>query len=81
MTHAIAEACIDIKDGVCTEVCPVEAIRDGDDLPPQSAGFIAVNAEFFGDTVTGWGQPGGPGPDFRTGQDHPVVAAWLSNGG
>ncbi len=48
---------------------------------PRSAGFTAVNAEFFGDTVTGWGQPGGLGPDFRTGQDHPVVAGWRSDGG
>ncbi len=61
--------------------CPVEAIWYEDDLPPRSAGFTAVNAEFFGDTVTGWGEPGGLGPDFRTGQDHPVVAAWDSNGG
>ncbi len=110
MTYVIAEACIDIKDGVCTEVCPVDCIYEGgrmfyiqpdecincavcvsvcpvdaiwyeDDLPPGSAGFTAVNAEFFGDTVTDWGQPGGLGPDFRTGQDHPVVAGWKSNGG
>ena len=46
-----------------------------DDLPPGSTGFTAVNAEFFGDAVTGWGEAGGPSPDFRTDQDHPVVAA------
>ena len=29
MTYVIAEACIDIKDGVCTEVCPVDCIYEG----------------------------------------------------
>ena len=109
MTYVIAEACIDIKDGVCTEVCPVDCIYEGgrmfyiqpdecincaicvsvcpvdaiwyeDDLPPHSSDFVAVNAEFFDNAVTGWGRPGGLGPDFRTEQDHPVVAAWDANG-
>ncbi|MCY4139430.1 MAG: ferredoxin family protein [Rhodobacteraceae bacterium] len=109
MTYVIVEACIDIKDGVCTEVCPVDCIYEGgrmfyiqpdecincaicvsvcpvdaiwyeDDLPPHSADFVAVNAEFFNNAVTGWGEPGGLGPDFRTEQDHPVVAAWDANG-
>ena len=26
MTCVIAETCIDVKDGVCTEVCPVDCI-------------------------------------------------------
>ena len=51
-----------------------------DDLPPGSTGFTAVNAEFFGDAVTGWGEPGGLSPDFRTDRDHPVVAARRSDG-
>ncbi len=110
MTYVIAEACIDIKDGICTEVCPVDCIYEGGrmfyiqpdecincavcvsvcpvdaiwyegDLPPQSADFTAVNAEFFGDDVTGWGEPGGLDPEFRTEQDHPVVARWKSDEG
>jgi len=105
MTYVIAEACIDVKDGDCTNVCPVDCIYEGgrmfyiqpdecvncaicvsvcpveaifaeEDLPPGSAPFLAVNAEFFGGGVTGWGRPGGFGPDFRTGKDHPVVADW-----
>ena len=104
MTYVIAEACIDVKDGDCTNVCPVDCIYEGgrmfyiqpdecvncavcvsvcpveaifaeEDLPPESARFLAVNAEFFGEEVTGWGSPGGFGPDFRTGKDHPAVAA------
>ena len=103
MTYVIAEACIDVKDGDCTNVCPVDCIYEGgrmfyiqpdecvncaicvsvcpveaifaeEDLPPGSARFLAVNAEFFGNEVTGWGSPGGFGPDFRTGKDHPAVA-------
>ena len=110
VTYVIAETCIDVKDGVCTEVCPVDCIYEGgrmyyiqpdecvncalcvsvcpveaiwyeDDLPGQSAGFAAINAEFFGAAVTGWGRPGGLGPAFRTGRDHPAVAAWRADGG
>ena len=76
MAFVIAETCIDVKDGVCTEVCPVEAIWDEDDLPAGSERFTAINAEFFHDAVTGWGAPGGLAPEFRTELDHPAVAAW-----
>lgn len=110
MAFVIAETCIDVKDGVCTQVCPVDCIYEGgrmfyiqpdecvdcalcvsvcpveaiwadDELPSGSEGFAAVNAEFFGDAVTGWGRPGGLEPDFRTDKDHPVVAAWDAGGG
>ena len=110
MAFVIAETCIDVKDSVCTQVCPVDCIYEGgrmyyiqpdecvdcalcvsvcpveaiwadDDLPAKSAGFAAVNAEFFGDAVTGWGRPGGLEPEFRTDKDHPVVATWDAGGG
>ena len=29
MTYVIAETCIDVKDGVCTDVCPVDSIYEG----------------------------------------------------
>ena len=29
MTYVIAETCIDVKDGVCTEACPVDCIYEG----------------------------------------------------
>ena len=110
MAYVIAETCIDIKDGVCTEVCPVDCIYEGGrmfyvqpdecincgvcvsvcpvdaiwdehELPSQSVGFTAINAEFFGNKVTGWGQPGGLDPEFRTELDHPVVAGWIRSEG
>ncbi len=110
VTYVIAETCIDVKDGVCTDVCPVDCIYEGgrmyyiqpdecvncalcvsvcpveaiwyeDDVPRKSAGFVAINAEFFGASVTDWGQPGGLGPAFRTERDHPAVAAWRPDGG
>ena len=70
-----------VNCALCVSVCPVEAIWYEDDLPPSSSGFIAVNSEFFDDSVTGWGEPGGLGPELRTDKDHPAVAAWESNGG
>jgi NAD-dependent dihydropyrimidine dehydrogenase PreA subunit len=104
MPHVITAACIDVKDGacvpvcpvdciysggrmlyiqpeecidcgVCLSVCPVSAIYDDHALPPDLARFAAVNAEFFGPAVTGWGVPGGAGPKFTTDADHPEVAA------
>ncbi|HUI18166.1 MAG TPA: ferredoxin family protein, partial [Alphaproteobacteria bacterium] len=29
MTYVIASACIDVKDGACQKVCPVECIYEG----------------------------------------------------
>ena len=29
MAFVIAETCIDVKDGVCTQVCPVDCIYEG----------------------------------------------------
>lgn len=29
MTYVITEACIDIKDGACVDVCPVDCIYEG----------------------------------------------------
>jgi ferredoxin len=103
VAYVIAETCIDVKDGDCTNVCPVECIYEGgrmyyiqpdecvncgicvsvcpveaifDEriLPEKWQRFIAINRDFFGDEVTGWGEPGGLSPEFRTDIDHPEVA-------
>ena len=29
MAYVIAEPCVDVKDGACTEVCPVDCIYEG----------------------------------------------------
>ncbi len=104
MAYVITETCIDVKDGTCVKVCPVECIYEGGrmlyiqpdecincalclsvcpvqaiygdiDVPENQKRFIAANAEFFGPQVTGWGAPGGAGPKYATGKDHPIVAA------
>lgn len=31
MAHVIAEPCIGVKDAACVEVCPVDAIVEGED--------------------------------------------------
>jgi NAD-dependent dihydropyrimidine dehydrogenase PreA subunit len=63
-----------INCGLCLSVCPVEAIFEDDATPEHEAAFKAVNADFFGPTVTGWGAPGGAAPEFATTLDHPLVA-------
>ena len=68
------DECIDC--GLCETVCPVAAIHADDRLPPDEARFLAVNAEFFGPMVTGWGAPGGADPRHTTTEDHPLVATW-----
>ncbi len=104
MAFVIVEPCIDVKDGECTvvcpveciyeggrmyyiqpdecincalcvSVCPVEAIYDEDEVPESAIDFVAINREFFGPDVTGWGTPGGNAPQFATALDHPTVAA------
>ncbi len=108
MAYVIAETCIDVKDGVCTDVCPVDCIYEGgrmfyiqpdecidcaicesvcpvdaimyeDDLPEHWLKFTRINEEFFGEEVTGWGQPGGLTDEFRTDLDHPMVTSWQPN--
>ncbi len=102
MAYVIAETCIDVKDGDCTNVCPVECIYEGGrmyyiqpdecvncgicvsvcpveaifderHLPEKWHRFIAINRDFFGEAVTGWGEPGGLSAEFRTDIDHPSV--------
>lgn len=104
MTHVITDPCIDVKDGDCVKVCPVDCIYEGgrmfyiqpdecincglcvsvcpvdaiyadDRLPEAQARYLAVNGEFFGSEVTGWGAPGGASSVGPTALDHPDVAA------
>ena len=63
-----------VNCGICVSVCPVEAIFDERDLPKKWQRFIDINRDFFGLEVTGWGEPGGLSPEFRTDLDHPLVA-------
>lgn len=65
-----------INCGLCVSVCPVDAIYADDELPGELENFLAVNAEFFGDDVTGLGTPGGAEPKLVSALDHPVVAGW-----
>lgn len=62
-----------INCGLCVSVCPVEAIYIETEVPTASQTFIAANREFFGPDVTGWGEPGGAGPDFVSTKDHPLI--------
>lgn len=105
MAYVIAEPCVDIKDGeclnvcpvdciyvggrmmyiqpdecvncgLCPSVCPVDAIFEESKVPEKWRDYIAINGDFFGEGVTGWGMPGGFDDDeFITDKDDPRVAA------
>jgi NAD-dependent dihydropyrimidine dehydrogenase PreA subunit len=66
------DECIDCH--ACDPVCPVEAIFPEDEVPPEFARYVRVNAEFFTET-TQLGTPGGAAPLGPLGIDHPHVAA------
>jgi hypothetical protein len=53
-----------------------DEIHADDALPEAEKRFLAVNAEFFGPEVTGWGSPNGADARHTTDRDHPLVAAW-----
>ena len=74
MTYVVGPSCIDVKDGACQDVCPVDAIHAEAELPGAISAYLAVNAEFFGDAVTGWGSPRGADAAHVSALDHPAVA-------
>jgi ferredoxin len=105
VAYVIAEPCIDVKDGACTGVCPVDCIYEGgrmyyiqpdecvncglcvsvcpveaifreDAVPGQWAAYVDANRDFFGDSVTGWGMPGGLSDTFRSDADHPLITVF-----
>ncbi|MFD6856081.1 ferredoxin [Rhodococcus sp. NPDC060090] len=53
MLYIHPDECVDC--GACEPVCPVEAIFYEDDTPEVWVGYIAANADFFGEL----GSPGG----------------------
>jgi ferredoxin len=65
-----------INCALCLSVCPVEAIYEDAMVPDNLRPYVAVNAEFFGAAVTGWGSPGGATPHYATEKDHPQVASF-----
>ncbi|MPZ74666.1 MAG: ferredoxin [Nitriliruptorales bacterium] len=74
MLYIQPEECIDCA--ACEPVCPVDAIAYESDVPEEWAQFQAINAEFFGDEVTGLGEPGGAAEVGPVSKDHPTVASW-----
>jgi NAD-dependent dihydropyrimidine dehydrogenase PreA subunit len=66
-----------IECGLCETICPVDAIRYDDEVDEKDLKFIAINREYFEDSVTGLGDPGGWNDKTTTRIDHPIVAAML----
>jgi Fe-S-cluster-containing hydrogenase component 2 len=64
-----------INCGLCLSVCPVDAIFAEEDLPATEHAYLLINAEFFSQSVTSWGRPGGASERYRTDQDHPEVSS------
>ena len=67
------DECVDC--GACEPVCPVVAIFQEEDVPPEWRHYVAVEREFFGQDVTGLGSPGGAVAVGPLDTDHPVVAS------
>src|SRR6266566_4191472 len=61
MLYIQPDECVDC--GACEPVCPVTAIFYEDDVPSEWKQFTPINAEFFSDTVSGIGSPGGGEPE------------------
>jgi ferredoxin len=78
MLYIQPDECVDC--GACEPVCPVTAIFYEDDVPAEWKQFTPVNAEFFGDDVSGIGSPGGAAQVGPSEKDHPIVAAWGTAG-
>ena len=76
MLYIQPDECVDCD--ACVPVCPVTAIFSGDDIPAEWKQFAAVNTEFFGDSVSGLGSPGGAAQVGPTTADHPTVASWAA---
>jgi NAD-dependent dihydropyrimidine dehydrogenase PreA subunit len=74
MLYIQPDECVDCD--ACVPVCPVTAIFSDEDLPGEWKQFAAVNAEWFSETVTGLGAPGGAAQVGPQAKDHPVVAEW-----
>jgi NAD-dependent dihydropyrimidine dehydrogenase PreA subunit len=78
MLYIHPDECVDC--GACEPVCPVTAIFYEDDVPAEWKPFTPINAEFFADSVSGIGSPGGAAQVGPTTADHPTVAAWAAAG-
>ena len=73
MLYIQPEQCIDCA--ACVPVCPVDAIYRDEELPEELEHYIEVNAEFFGDAVTGLGATASAYRIGRLEIDHPLVAS------
>jgi ferredoxin len=74
MLYIQPDECVDC--GACEPACPVTAIFYEDDVPAEWKQFTPVNAEFFNESVSGIGSPGGAAQVGAVAADHPTVAAW-----
>lgn len=65
-----------INCGLCLSICPVDAIFWEGELPAAMTGFLTINREYFEDSVSGLGSPGGWDAGLTTKLDHPALAAY-----
>ena len=72
MLYIHPDECVDC--GACEPVCPVTAIFYEDDVPAEWKNYNAINKEFFDDSVSGIGSPGGAAQVGPVDKDHPFVA-------
>lgn len=63
-----------IECGLCESICPVDAIRYADEVEPDDEIYVQINREYFEDSVSGLGEPGGWNESTTTNVDHPLIA-------
>lgn len=63
-----------INCGLCLSICPVDAITWDGELKDEFKHYEAINRDFFGEEVSGLGDPGGWDESVSTDADHPFVA-------
>ena len=68
-----------IECGICESICPVDAIRYDDEVEPEEQIYVQINREYFEESVSGLGDPGGWDAKNTTNIDHPVVDALPHN--
>ncbi|MCP4182729.1 MAG: ferredoxin family protein [Hyphomicrobiales bacterium] len=68
-----------IECGICETICPVDDTRYSDEVLREEEIYVRINREYFEDSATDLGDPGGWGSTNTTSIDHPLVLALPHN--
>lgn len=63
-----------IECGMCESICPVDAIRYDDEVPPEEAPYAAMNIDVFKNADGNIDQPGGWKKGMAPIKDMPILS-------